>query len=145
MQIGFAKSETHETINMHYRELERIIKKTKNIVMYINASQIQKKIAEIETEIETAVIFTHELSKATSVSDNFFIFYFFIKCMQSMTMTLFRRYVYAKLHVIWSKSLLYIFSLINHIDSLCIWACELSIWSSDHINNLKLWKLITSM
>jgi len=40
--------------------------------MYINASQIQKKIAEIKTETETAVIFTHELvrvSKATSVSD----------------------------------------------------------------------------
>ena len=39
--------------------------------MYIDASQIQKKIAEIETETETIVIFTHELvrcSKATSVS-----------------------------------------------------------------------------
>ncbi len=57
---------------MHYRELERIIKKAKNIVMYIDASQIRKKIAEIETETETTVIFTHEFvrfSKATSVSD----------------------------------------------------------------------------
>ncbi len=45
-------------------------------------------------------------------------FYFFIKCMQFMTMTLFRRCAYVKLHVSWSKSLLYIFSLINHIDSL---------------------------
>jgi hypothetical protein len=57
---------------MHYRELERIIKKAKNIVMYINASQIQKKIAEVETEIEITVIFTHKLvrfSKATSISD----------------------------------------------------------------------------
>ena len=35
-----------------------------------------------------------------------------------MTMTLSRRCMYAKLHVIWSKSLLYIFSLINHINSL---------------------------
>jgi len=72
IQTEFAKSETRETINMHYRELERIIKKTKNIVMYIDASQIRKKIAEIETETETIVIFTHELirfSKATSVSD----------------------------------------------------------------------------
>jgi len=71
LQTEFAKSETRETINMHYRELERIIKKTKNIVMYINASQIRKKVAEIETETETTVIFTHELvkcSKATSVS-----------------------------------------------------------------------------
>jgi len=76
LQIEFAKSETCETINMHCRELERIIKKTKNIVMYINASQIQKKIAEIETEIKTTVIFTHELircSKATSVSDKIII------------------------------------------------------------------------
>ncbi len=48
------------------------------------------------------------------------VFFFFIKCMQSMTMTLSRCYVYAKLHVIWSKLLLYIFSLINHIDSLRI-------------------------
>jgi len=57
---------------MHYRELERIIKKAKNIVIYIDASQIRKKIAEIKTETETAVIFTHKLirfSKATSVSD----------------------------------------------------------------------------
>jgi len=40
--------------------------------MYINTSQIQKKIAEIKTETETTVIFTHEFvrySKATSVSD----------------------------------------------------------------------------
>ncbi len=46
------------------------------------------------------------------------LFFFFIKCMQSMTMTLFRRYAYVRLHVFWPKSLLYIFSLINHIDSL---------------------------
>ncbi len=53
-------------------------------------------------------------------------FFFFIKCMQSMTMTLSRRCIYAKLHVIWSKSLLYIFSLINHIDSLHIQALFLN-------------------
>ncbi len=76
LQIEFAKSETRETINMHYRELERIIKKAKNIVMYIDALQIWKKIAEIETEIEMTVIFMHELvrcSKATSVSDKIII------------------------------------------------------------------------
>jgi len=76
LQIEFAKSETRETINMHYRKLERITKETKNIVMYINASQIQKKIAEIKTEIKTTVIFTHEFvrcSKATSVSDKIII------------------------------------------------------------------------
>jgi len=59
-------------INLHYRKLERIIKKTKNIVMYIDTSQIQKKIAKIKTETETTVIFMHEFvrySKATSVSD----------------------------------------------------------------------------
>ncbi len=54
------------------------------------------------------------------------VFFFFIKCMQSMTMTLSRRCIYAKLHVIWSKSLLYIFSLINHIDSLHIQALSLN-------------------
>ncbi len=53
-------------------------------------------------------------------------FYFFIKCMQSMTMTLSRRCMYAKLHVIWLKSLLYIFSLINHFDSLRIQALSLN-------------------
>ena len=76
IQTEFAKSETRETINSHYRELERIIKKAKNIVMYIDASKIRKKIAEIETETETTVIFTHELvrySKATSVSDKIII------------------------------------------------------------------------
>ncbi len=45
-------------------------------------------------------------------------FSFFIKCMQFMTMILFKRCAYVRLHVSWSKSLLYIFSLINHIDSL---------------------------
>ncbi len=48
----------------------------------------------------------------------FYFFYFFIKCMQPMTMTLSRRCAYVRLHVPWPKSLLYIFSLINHIDSL---------------------------
>jgi len=56
----------------------------------------------------------------------FIFFYFFIKCMQSMTMTLSRRCMYAKLHVTWPKSLLYIFSLINHIDSLHIQALSLN-------------------
>jgi len=72
IQTEFAKSETRKTVNSHYRKLERIIKKAKNIVMYIDASQIRKKIAEIETETGTAVIFTHEpvrYSKATSVYD----------------------------------------------------------------------------
>ncbi len=46
-------------------------------------------------------------------------FYFFIKCMQSMTMILSKHCMYVRLHVSWSKLLLYIFSLINHIDSLC--------------------------
>ncbi len=55
-----------------------------------------------------------------------YLFYFFIKCMQSMTMTLSERCMYAKLHVIWSKSLLYIFSLINHINSLHIQALFLN-------------------
>ncbi len=76
IQTEFAKSEIREMINTHYRKLERIIKKTKNIVMYINASQVQKKIAEVKTETETTVIFTHELvrvSKATSVSDKIII------------------------------------------------------------------------
>ncbi len=76
LQIEFAKDETCDTINTHYRKLERIIKKAKNIVMYTDASQIRKKIAEVETEIETTVIFTHELvrcSKATSVSGEIII------------------------------------------------------------------------
>jgi hypothetical protein len=40
--------------------------------MYINTSQIQEKIAEIETKMRTTVIFTHELiryNKATSDSN----------------------------------------------------------------------------
>ncbi len=76
LQIEFAKDETCDTINTHYRKWERIIKKAKNIMMYINASQIRKKKAEDETEIETTVIFTHKLvrcSKATSVSGKIII------------------------------------------------------------------------
>ncbi len=76
LQIEFAKDETCNTVNTYYRKLERIIKKAKNIVMYINASQIQKKIAKVETEIKITVIFTHEFvkcNKATSVSDKIII------------------------------------------------------------------------
>jgi len=76
MQIEFARDKTCETVNTHYRELETIVKKTKNIVMYINASQTRKKIAELKTKIETVMIFTHEsvrCSKATSVIDEIII------------------------------------------------------------------------
>ena len=60
----------------------------------------------------------------------FIFFYFFIKCMQPMAMALSRRCMYAKLHVTWPKSLLYIFSLVNHIDSLRIQALSLKPSSS---------------
>ena len=55
-------------------------------------------------------------------SDEDFFIYFFIKCMQSMTMTLSKRCVYTKLHVTWSKLMLYIFSLSSHIDRMRIQA-----------------------
>ncbi len=76
MQIKFVRDETCETINTHYRKLKTIVKKTKNIVMYINASQTQKKIAQLKTEIEIMMIFTHEsvrCSKATSIIDKIII------------------------------------------------------------------------
>ncbi len=43
LQTEFAKGETCNTINTYYRKLERIIKKAKNIVMYTDASQSQKR------------------------------------------------------------------------------------------------------
>ena len=76
MQIEFEKNETCETINTHYKELKTIVKKTKNIVMYIDALQTWKKIAELKTEIEIAMIFTYEsirCSKMTSVIDEIII------------------------------------------------------------------------
>jgi len=76
MQIEFARDETCETINTHYRELKTIVKKTKNIVMYIDASQTWKMIAELKTEIEIIMIFTHEFvrcSKATSMINEIII------------------------------------------------------------------------
>ncbi len=76
MQIEFARDETCETINTHYRKLETIVKKTKNIVMYIDASQTRKKIAKLKTEIEIMMIFTHKsvrCSKTTSVIDKIII------------------------------------------------------------------------
>ncbi len=76
VQIEFARDEKCKMINTHYEELKTIVKKTKNIVMYINASQTWKKIAKLKTEIETAMIFTHEsvrCSKMTSVIDKIII------------------------------------------------------------------------
>jgi len=76
MQIEFARDKTCETINTHYRKLKTIVKKTKNIVMYIDASQTRKKIAELKTEIEIAMIFTYEsvrCSKMTSVINEIII------------------------------------------------------------------------
>ena len=63
-------------INTHYRELKTIVKKTKNIVMYINTLQTQEKIAKLKTEIKIMMIFTHEsvkCSKTTSVIDEIII------------------------------------------------------------------------
>ncbi len=76
MQIEFARDETCKTINTYYKELKTIVKKTKNIMMYIDASQTQKKIAKLKTEIEIAMIFMHEsvrCSKMTSVIDEMII------------------------------------------------------------------------
>ncbi len=76
MQIEFAKDEMCKTINTHYRKMKTIVKKTKNIVMYIDALQTWKKIAELKTEIEIAMIFTYEsvrCSKITSVIDKIII------------------------------------------------------------------------
>ncbi len=76
MQIKFVRDETCETINTHYRELKTIVKKMKNIVMYIDASQTWKKIAKFKTEIEIMMIFTHKsvkCSKVTSVIDEIII------------------------------------------------------------------------
>jgi len=76
MQIEFARDETCKTINTYYKKLKTIVKKTKNIVMYIDASQTQKKIAELKTEIKIIMIFTHEsvrCSKAISVIDEIII------------------------------------------------------------------------
>ena len=51
----------------------------------------------------------------TSAFRDYYHYYhfFFIKCMQSMTMTLSRRCVYVKLHVICLKSMLYIFERVS--------------------------------
>ena len=76
MQIKFTKDETCKTIKTNYRELKTIVKKMKNIMMYIDALQTQKKIAELKTEIEIAMIFMHEsvrCSKMTSVIDEIII------------------------------------------------------------------------
>ncbi len=76
MQTEFARDEMCETINTHYRKLKTIVKKTKNIVMYIDASQTWKKIAKLKTEIETVMIFTHKsvkCSKMTSVINEIII------------------------------------------------------------------------
>ncbi len=76
MQIEFARDETCEMINTHYKELKTIVKKTKNIVMYIDALQTQKKIAELKTEIEIMMIFTYKSvrnSKMISMIDEIII------------------------------------------------------------------------
>jgi hypothetical protein len=65
----FAKCEIYETVNMHYRELNKIIKKTKNIVVYIDALQIWKK--RVEIEIETTVVFTHDFVKDSKTKNVF--------------------------------------------------------------------------
>jgi len=69
LQIEFAKYEIYETVNTHYRELNKIIKKTKNIVIYIDALQIQKK--RIEIKIEITVVFTHDFVKDNKIKNVF--------------------------------------------------------------------------
>ncbi len=67
MQIKFARNEMCKMINTHYKELKTIVKKTKNIVMYIDALQTWKKIAEFKTEIEIAIIFIHKFVKCSKM------------------------------------------------------------------------------
>jgi len=69
LQTEFAKCEIYETVNTHYRELNKIIKKTKNIVKYIDASQIRKK--KVEIEIETTVVFIHDFVKNSKAKNVF--------------------------------------------------------------------------
>ncbi len=118
-----------ETNNQFYM----IIKKRKSIKKQICINDFSFQNQSRSTKIFEKMTFSREINISNSqilrLSIFFFLFFFFIKCMQSMTMTLFRRCMYAKLHVIWSKSLLYIFSLINHIDSLCIQALSLKLSS----------------
>ncbi len=64
-----------------------------------------------------------------------FFFFFFIKCMQPMAMALSRRCVYAKLHVIWPKSMLYIFSLSSHTDKMRIRARLLYYTKNDFVKH----------
>ncbi len=91
-----------------------------------NWTLLRLKIAQRTMLFQRSTAFLIKSLSVLSFLDMHFFIYFFIKCMQSMTMTLSRRCMYAKLHVIWSKSLLYIFSLINHIDSLRIQALFLN-------------------
>ncbi len=68
MQIEFARNETCKTINTYYRKLKTIVKKMKNIVMYIDALQTWKKIAKFKTEIKIMMIFTHESVKCNKMT-----------------------------------------------------------------------------
>jgi len=70
LQIKFAKCKIYETVNnTHYRELNKNIKKTKNIVVYIDASQIRKK--RVEIEIKMTVVFTHDFIKNSKTKNIF--------------------------------------------------------------------------
>jgi hypothetical protein len=59
LQIEFAKNKIYKTVNTHYKELNKIIKKMKNIIIYINALQIEKK----KIKIKITVVFTYNLIK----------------------------------------------------------------------------------
>ncbi len=99
-----------------------IFKHLQNVVEACNSiSNIQMKVCKHRSTDTTLQLITEKIHTVW-----FFFFYFFIKCMQSMAMALSRRCMYAKLHVTWPKSLLYIFPLINHIDSLRIQALSLN-------------------
>jgi len=124
-KCAHCKQESHSEQNCWLLHLKlrlnewKFFQKRKNLI----------KEDDFETSFKLKIVRTMKIiCRADSHTDVWWIFfYFFIKCMQSMTMTMFRRCMYAKLHVIWSKSLLYIFSLINHIDSLHIQALSLKL------------------
>jgi len=114
----------NQRANSHEKNKSSIDFKTAQKTVYWckNRNQILLclKIAQRTTLFQRSTAF---LIKSLSVLFYFILFYlnfyFFIKCMQFMIITLSKRCAYVKLHVSWSKSLLYIFSLINNIDSLC--------------------------
>ncbi len=94
----------HEKLNKLRVLYELNERRNNELMLWRKMRRLTKMIEKLTRQRVTVLTVNwcmkNQLKRLKKIMNKLDFFYFFIKCMQSMTMTLSRRCVYAKLHVI---------------------------------------------